>query len=158
MSLFDKILIPLIEPLLKPIDFSAVTGFISCFTEDPDKPNSDKEFFIAFDNNKRNKYVEDLSKRLSTSVNVKRQYIKLVNNKPYCIYSFFVKPELKKYFNGVLSIKTEHKNKIANFWSTLDNDVNTIFQNSIITVNGVEKMPLADYNRSNFDKKGLIVK
>ena len=51
MSQFEKIIIPLIEPKLKPIDFTDKTGFIGCYTFDPDRPSFDKEFFIVFNNN-----------------------------------------------------------------------------------------------------------
>ena len=101
MSQFSKIIVPLIEPKFKPIDFTDKTGFIGCYTTDPDKPSSEKEFFVVFNNNIRNEYSEDLSIRLSRSLNIKRTYVKRVDNIPYYEYSFYVKPELKKYYNGI---------------------------------------------------------
>ena len=158
MSQFEKIIIPLIEPKLKPIDFTDKTGFIGCYTFDPDRPSFDKEFFIVFNNNIRNEYTKDLSVRLSHSLNIKNTYIKRVNNIPYYVYSFYVKPELKKYYNGILDLTASHKIKVANFWSPSDKLVNNLLSNTILHTTVDHNMPLTDYQQSYRDKISSIIK
>lgn len=148
MSLFDKIIISLIEPNLKSIDFTSLTGFIGCYTSDPDKPTDDKQFLIAFDNRIRNEYTKDLAIRLSKSMNVKNTYIKIIDTKPYCVYSFYVNPEVKQYYNTTVNMPIKHKMKFIKFWSDLDSFVEQICSTVAIQLNHDEKLPLEDYRPS----------
>jgi len=148
MSLFDKIIVSLIDPNLKSIDFTSLTGFIGCYTSDPDKPSDSKQFLIAFDDNIRNDYTKDLSIRLSKSLNVKNTYVKIIKAKPYYIYSFYVNPDIKKYYNTTINMPVQHKMKFIKFWSELDKDVEKICSTVAIQLNNDEKLPLEDYRPS----------
>ena len=156
MSLFDKLIIPLIEPKLKPIDFTSLTGFIGCYTVDPDKPTGDKQFFIVFDDNVRNEYSKDLSIRMSKSLNIKKIYTKRVNNIPYYIYSFYVNPEAKKYYKNIAEITAKDKMKFIKFWSEFDKMSDVITSDSIFRLNYIEKLPLEDYNTLTAQDKRLV--
>lgn len=156
MSQFSKIIVPLIEPKFKPVDFTDKAGFVGCYTADPDKPSSEKEFFVVFNNNIRNEYSEDLSIRLSRSLNIKRTYVKRVNNIPYYIYSFYVKPELKKYYNGICYLTANQKLKVSNFWTKSDDLVNKLLSNTVLHLSVNNNMPIADYQSTYRDIRWLV--
>lgn len=152
MSLFDKIIIPLIEPNFKTIDFTSLTGFMGCYTSDPDQPNGCEQFFVAFDNSIQNDYVKDLNIRLSKSPNIIKAYIKVIDNKPYHVCSFFVRPELKRYFRGVVGMPMEHKMKYLKMWTEFDEFAEYICSNTAINLSHNEPLPREDYHRSILDK------
>lgn len=158
MSQFAKLIIPLIEPKFKLEDFTDNTGFIDCYTSDPDKPSSDKEFFVVFNDKIRNKHTEDLSIRLSHSFNIKKTYVKMVNNTPYYVYSFYVKPELKKLYNGICCLDSKQKTKIINFWNNTDDIINKLLSNTLLHLTVDNNMPLNDYESNFWHDKGLTIK
>lgn len=154
MSLFDKIIIPMIEPAFKPSDFTDDTGFIGCYTFDPDKPVGERQFLIAFDDNVRNEHVEDMSKRLEMSSNIKKIYTKVIDNKPYYIYVFYVNHILKKkYFDySSFILPFEEKMKYLKFWGEQDEYAEKLCSNSLFSNGRDEWLPLADYRKSMFDR------
>lgn len=152
MSLFDKIVTSLIEPAFKSLDFTNLTGFIGCYTSDPDKPTGEKQFLVAFDNAIRNDYTKDLSIRLSKSLNVKDIYTKRVNNKSYYIYSFYVNPEIKKYYSRTICMPMSHKMKFIKMWTEMDKFAEQICSNTTLQIENDEPLPLEDYQKSTFDK------
>lgn len=152
MSLFDKLIIPIIEPTLKSMDFTSLTGFKGCYTSDPDKPTWKKQFFLAFDDTVHNKYTEDLHRRFSKSLNIDRSYIKIVDNKPLYIVSFFVRPELKKLYEGSVQIKHDHKMKYLKFWSDFDEYAEKLCSTTSFVLSSKEELPLEDYKPSFLHK------
>jgi hypothetical protein len=89
---------------------------------------------------------------------IKRTYIKYVNNVPYLIYSFWVTPEVKKLYNGVITLNTSQKSKILQFWGPLDTLVDKVLTNSVLTTSVEHIMPLADYQEDPFTVAGLMIK
>lgn len=159
MSKFEKLVIPLIDDCITSMDLTSVCGFIDSYTTDDDKPSAECEFFLAYDSTIRNEYTAKRSERFNRSHNLKRKYIKIVNNKAIMVYVFWVTPEIKKFYNGVLVFTSEQKTKILRFWE-FENDVaNTVLNNSVIHTNVKHSVPLEDYNESFWDSEdgGIII-
>lgn len=157
MSIFEKTIIPLIDENIRTIDLTSAAGFIDCFTIDPDSPSGEKELFLVYDDTKRNDFTKDRAIRFSKSMRIKRTYIKYVNNIPYLIYSFWVTPEVKKLYNGVITLNTSQKSKILQFWGPLDTLVDKVLTNSVLTTSVEHIMPLADYQEDPFTVAGLMI-
>ena len=154
MSTFEKIILPLIDNNLKSIDLTPAAGFIDSYTYDPDNPTWGNEFFLVFDDTVRNDYSKDVAKRLSKSKNIKKKYVKHVDGKPYFIYSFWVKPELNKLYEGVFTLNTKEVFDILQFWGPFDN-VSDLVLNPVIQTEVVHQMPLEDMEE---DLCGLEIK
>lgn len=145
MSKFEKTIIPLIDEEIKTIDLTSAAGFIDSYTYDPDRPSGEKELYLAYDDSKRNDYTIDRARRFAMSKNLKRTYVKYVNNTPYLIYSFWVRPEVKKLYNGILSLSTSQKFSIMKFWGPFDKDVDSVVSSSNLTVITTHAMPIEDF-------------
>lgn len=145
MSLFEKIIIPFIAPELKKLDFTNSVGFKDCYTYDPDNPTGSNEFYIMFDSSVYNEYTIDLSRRLASSFSVKKMYNKVIDSKSYVIYSFFVNPEVSKFYNRLVSLSFDQKNRYVDFWGKLDEDKDTVTENSILALDKKHSMPLAEF-------------
>lgn len=157
MSNFDKIIIPLLDNNTKTLDFTELAGFIGCYTYDPDKPSQFKEFYIAYDETVRNKYSIDRARRFEQSKNIKKKYVKIVNNKPYYIYSFWVCKELGNLYKGNVILGKEQKLKILNYWGVVDKISDYILNNNIIWLDSEKALPLEDYREPYF-KNGIEIK
>lgn len=145
MSKFEKIIIPLVDDCFKMIDFTDVAGFIDSYTQDPDKPAEPCELFLVYDDNKHNEYTIDREIRFGSSKYLKRTYIKRVNNKPYLVYSFYIKPELKQFYSyGVISLSTSQKLRFLQFWTDLDSMTDFVMSNQCIHTQVRHPMPLED--------------
>ena len=151
MSLFSKIIISLIAPELKNIDFTDTVGFKDCYTSDPDHPTGNYEFYIMFKYDVYNEFTIDLSKRLSSSFNVKKCYTKRIDGIPYIIYSFFVRPEVKPFYKSVITLTFEQKLKYIQFWSDFDKDADKVKNNSVLILDVDNNMPIADYVPSFYE-------
>lgn len=148
MSTFEKSIIPLIDDSILSIDLTPAAGFIDSYTADPDKPGDAGELFLVYDDTKRNDFVSDRMRRFEKSPYIKRTYVKYVNNTPYYIYSFWVKPEVKQKYNGVVTFTTGQKARILQFWGPFDGIVDEVFSNQVLVLDTEHAMPLADYNGS----------
>lgn len=157
MSKFEKTIIPLIDECIKTVDLTAAAGFIDSYTEDPDNPNGDAELFLVYDDTVRNDFVSDRMRRFESSMNIKRTYVKYVDNVPYYIYSFWVKPEVKKLYNGILSLNTVQKARILQFWGPFDSTVDELMMNQVSLFDVEHNMPLEDYRESQFERTGLTI-
>jgi len=157
MSTFEKTIIPLIDENIKLIDLTSAAGFIDSFTLDPDNPSGEKELFLVYDDSKRNDFTRDRAIRFSKSMRIKRTYIKYVNTKPYLIYSFWVGPDVKKLYSGILTLTTVQKSKILQFWGPLDTTVDKVLTNTVLTTEISHSMPLSDYCGSPFENTGFTI-
>ena len=158
MTIFEKIIIPLVDECIMSIDLTDAAGFIDSYTEDPDKPSGEKELFLVYDDSKRNNFTEDRARRFAKSPMVKKTYIKYVNGVPYLVYSFWIKPEVKKLYNGILTLSTEQKSKILQFWTILDSIVDTVMTNPVLSLSVGHSMPLEDYREDMFADSYLEIK
>lgn len=146
MTKFEKTIIPLVSNDIRPADLTGNAGFIDSFISDPDRPSGEKELFLVYNDNYRSEYTQDRARRFAFSKDVKRTYIKYVNGIPYYVYSFWIRPTVKKMYDGVIILSTEQKQKIINFWSVFDDISTTILNQQCLTFSIEHKMPLADYN------------
>lgn len=148
MSTFEKTIIPLIDNNILSIDLTPAAGFIDSYTIDPDKPGDSGELFLVYDDTKRNDFVSDRMRRFEKSPYIKRTYVKYVNNVPYYIYSFWIKPEVKQKYNGVITFTAVQKARILQFWGPFDRVVEKVLNNQVLILDVQHSMPLADYNGS----------
>lgn len=157
MNKFEKTIIPLIDKQIKNIDLTGLAGFIDSYTYDPDKPSGEYELYLVYDSTKRNNYTIDRARRFAKSMNIKREYIKYVDGKPYLVYSFWVRPEVKKLYNGIMSLNTEQLFTVLQFWGPFDKDINSVVSSSNLTVETTHQMPLNDYIPPLLEKRGLEI-
>lgn len=146
MSTFEKFIIPFISENITTMDLTSVAGFVDSYTKDYDKPSAENEFFLVYDENVHNEYTESRARRFSMCSKLKKTYIKYVNNKPLKIYSFWVSPEVKKFYNGVLSLNADQKIRILKFWGFGNSDINTMLNGNVIHTKVEHSIPLEDYN------------
>lgn len=163
MSTFEKIIVSFIDDNINESDLMPSAGFIDSYISDPDSPSGSKEFFLVYDDRVRTKDSIRRARKFEKSRNIKRKYIKYVDGVPYYVYSFWVKPEISKLYNGVVTLSAEQKSKILQFWTVFDSIADTVLSNQVLTLSVAHAMPLADYREDAFDisaftinKKGAV--
>ena len=157
MTDFEKIIIPLVDDNIKSIDLTSVAGFIDSFTSDPDNPSGEKELFLVYNDRIRNNYTIDRARRFENSPYIKRKYVKYVNGIPYYVYSFWIKPDIKKLYNGIVCLSTVQKSKILQFWSLFNSIVDKVMANSVLVTDVGHPMPLSDYREEWSDDYSLAI-
>lgn len=145
MSTFEKLVIPFIDGNISTIDISTASGFIDSYTSDPDKPSGEKEIFLVYDDRVRNEHVTKRAVNFDKSKSLKRKYVKVVNNIPYYVYVFCIKPGLKVSTDGIVTLTGEEKISVLQFWNFPKDLVGLLVGNSSIATKFTHKMPLADY-------------
>ena len=156
MSNFEKIIIPLLSGDFKTTDFAECSGFIDCYTFDPDRPTAANEFFIAYNDKVRNEFSIERARRFDKSPLLKRTYIKYVNGDPYLVYSFWVKPEVGKLYRGIQNITASQKVNVMNFWGPFDKQFSEfLIGNPVIGVEWKHDMPIADYIPSDIEEQNI---
>ena len=156
MSDFEKIIIPLAVEDIKRKDLTEELGFIDSYTYDEDKPWDKNCILLAFDARKRSKDINEMSVRYDYSKNLKRKYIKLVNNIPYYFYVFYVPHKLKELFEGVIVLTYEQKLKVLQFWGASDYITKIVFECPVVVTSTQHDAPLEDVKKEIFD--GLTIK
>lgn len=144
MSTFEKIIIPLVDDCIQPIDLTKAAGFIDSYTSDPDNPNGEKELYLAYDDTIRNNYVTDRCVRFDKSRMLKRKYVKIVNNIPYYIYVFWIGKDLSKSYGNVVTLTRRQKLSVLQFWGFSDDLVNMFISSGSVLVEFEHEMPLED--------------
>lgn len=144
MSTFEKLNIPFFEGDIQSIDFTAAAGFVDSYTSDPDRPSGDNDIFLVYDDRLRNDYVTNRAVRFDKSRSLKRKYVKVVNNIPYYIYVFCVKPGVGNT-NGIVHLTSEQKVSVLQFWNFPKELVKMLVGDSSIATEYTHSMPLADY-------------
>lgn len=145
MSLFEKIIIPLIDDNLSFGDIAPQSGFIDSYTDDPDKPCGENTVYLTYDDSIRTENTKKCASRLENLTTIKYQYIKMINNKPVMVYKMYVKPELKKLFKGTVELTPEQIVRIFDFWGYNSDVALYISSNKRKTVEVIHSMPLEDY-------------
>lgn len=145
MSMFEKIIIPLIDENLTFGDISIQSGFIDSYTNDPDKPCGDNVLYLTYDDSIRTDETKKSASRIEKLPTVKNSYVKIVNNKPIMVYKFFIRSELKKLFKGIVELTPEQTVRIFDFWGYNSDVATYICSNKRKTLNVKHNMPLEDY-------------
>lgn len=156
MSAFEEAIIPLIDDNIWTVDLTSPAGFVDSYTEDPDRPNGEPELFLMYKNNKNNEYVKNRIRRLESSKYLKRIYVKYIDGQPYYIYSFWIKPEVKKFYSGVVNLSTVQKAKVLQFWGPCKT-VESLLENYTSTFDVYHPMKPEDFRESAFNKVGLRI-
>jgi len=144
MSKFAKVVMPLIEKNLKLDDFSAESGFIDVYTEDPDRPGDYRSIYFVVNNDVRNALSIDRARRFTKSASLKGVYTKRCNNIPYMVYKFGMTPSIYKMKNGVISPTFDERARILQFWGLTSDIGRLLLSNSTLSVETDYAMPLAD--------------
>ena len=135
---------PLIEKNLKLDDFSAESGFVDVYTEDPDKPGDYRSIYFVVNDDVRNALSIDRARRFAKSTSIKGVYIKRCNNIPYMVYKFSMTPSTYKMKEGVISPTLEERTRILQFWGLTSEIGRLLLCNSTLSVDTDYAMPLAD--------------
>lgn len=155
MTNFEKILLPLVVENISKEDICPESGFIDTYTVDVDRPSWQNEFFIVYNDSIRSEKSINRARKFENSGNLKRVYIKRINNKPCIVYSFWIDSTLKKLYEDTFMLNAKQKFKVAQYWGASDEIFNIVLDRTIQSA--VEhKMPLADYQKSIMEKlKGI---
>lgn len=157
MSKLEKLIIPLVDSNITPIDLSGACGFIDSYTSDPDNPTGEKLIYLVYDDKIRNDYVTQRAGRFESAKTLKRKYIKLVDNKPYMIYVFWLKPDIKVSEKGIITLTSSQKVSVLQFWGFPDELVKLLIEDSSIAGEYTHEMPLADYYPEFYVEKGFTI-
>ena len=155
MTNFEKILLPLVVKNISKEDICPESGFIDTYTVDVDRPSWQNEFFIVYNDFIRSEKSINRARKFENSGNLKRVYVKCINNKPCIVYSFWIDRTLKRLYDGVFILNAKQKFKVAQFWGASD-EIFDIVLGSTVQSTVEHKMPLADYQKSIGEKlKGI---
>lgn len=145
MTFFEKVIVSLIDDDIRTIDLTEAAGFVDSYTQDPDNPSGEKELFLMYDCSKMNDYTIDRARRFSTFKNIKKTYVKYIDNKAYTIYSFWIPEKLKKLYSGVMILNVEQKASVLQFWSVFSDTTKSVLSNNVLTATVTHTMPLEDF-------------
>ena len=155
MTNFEKILLPLVVKNISKEDICPESGFIDTYTVDVDRPSWQNEFFIVYNDFIRSEKSINRARKFENSGNLKRVYVKCINNKPCIVYSFWIDRTLKRLYDDTFILNSKQKFKIAQFWGASD-EIFDIVLNRTVQSSVEHKMPLADYQKSIGEKlKGI---
>lgn len=155
MTNFEKILLPLVVENISKEDICPESGFIDTYTVDVDRPSWQNEFFIVYNDFIRSKKSINRARKFENSGNLKRVYVKCINNKPCIVYSFWIDRTLKRLYDDTFILNSKQKFKVAQFWGASD-EIFDIVLNRTVQSSVEHKMPLADYQKSIGEKiKGI---
>lgn len=121
MSIFEKILIVLLDCDLIREDFSKDAGFVDCFTMDPDRPSGGHRLYLMYDGRKNTNESIRVHRKLNKHRNVIHQYTRLVDNNAYYIYELYIPKSIKNGLDLPFSLTDDEKDEVNKFWD--DNDV-----------------------------------
>lgn len=155
MTNFEKILLPLVVKNISKEDICPESGFIDTYTVDVDRPSWQNEFFIVYNDFIRSEKSINRARKFENSGNLKRVYVKCINNKPCIVYSFWIDRTLKRLYDDTFILNSKQKFKVAQFWGASD-EIFDIVLNRTVQSSVEHKMPLADYQKSIGEKlKGI---
>jgi len=145
MSMFEKIIIPLIDDNLEFGDIAPQSGFIDSYTKDLDKPCEENAVYLTYDDSLRTENTKKCALRLERLTCIKYRYIKMIDNKPVMVYKLYIKPELKNLFSGNIELTPEQTVRIFDFWGYNSDVALYICSNKQKTLTISHEMPLEDY-------------
>jgi hypothetical protein len=157
MSRLEKLIIPLLDGNITPMDLTAAAGFIDSYTYDPDRPSGEKVLFLVYDDRIRNDYVTDRARRFDSMSILKRKYVKIVDHIPYYVYVFWIKPSIKISEKGSITLTGHQKISVLQFWGFPDDLVDLLVDSSSIVGEYIHEMPLEDYYPDEYVEEGLTI-
>lgn len=151
MSLFAKLIIPLLDFNLNKSDFKPETGFVGCYTKDYDKPTDQECIYLVYDASMYNAntiYRWNKFSKLTTVKNIETRYF---NGKPYIVYTFIIKHTEHNLYCGFIALDSYQKLRILDFWG---NDQEVQYEVLKCTARSIKSdypLPLKDYQLSVFE-------
>lgn len=147
MTIFEKVILPLIDDNIKPDDLTDEAGFVDTYTKDPDHPGDYRVFYFCVDCNIRTQSSIKRAIRYNTSPWLSGMYTKRVNNRPILVYKFKIKPEVCKFMEGYINLTADQKTRILQFWGIEDAVSQFILNNSSMVLDVNHDMPLNDESK-----------
>lgn len=145
MSMFEKIILPLVDDNISFGDVAPYSGFVDSYTADPDKPCGENVLYLTYDDTIRTEQSKKCATRIESLSTVKHTYVKVVNNKPIMVYKLYIKPEIKKLFNGIIELTPKQVSRIFEFWGYNSDVATYICENKRKSLCVEHNMPLEDY-------------
>ena len=159
MTLFEQIIIPLLDHSLEFGDIAPLSGFVDSYTNDPDRPCADKSIYLVYDDSIRTENTMRTASRLEKLSTIKYTYIKMVDGKPLRIHKFYVNPEAAKLFDGIIELTPEQVCRIISFWGYTSSIAEFVCKNAFKSVSTDHNMPLEDYVTEDIPtKKGVTIR
>lgn len=164
MSLFEKLILPLLDEKLTKEDISKDYGFVGIYTNDINRPVLDNHTFLMYDLSVNSKYAYERDIRFRQFTNIYNTKIEMIGGKAYCIYAFTnVNPDIKRLFNGE---KPRHINsvvRILSYWRGYDAEVNCamLTKQPVRIKRTFNQVPEFDYRQGPFEwlvykKSGVV--
>lgn len=145
MSLFEKIIIPLINSELSMKDFKDSTGFVGAYTEDTDRPYLDNHVFLMFKWNKDVPNGVDVFYKFRELNSFHSYKVRYINNEPYIVYTFTSNRDINHLKRGGNFIGESSKQRILQFWMFTDNVVTINVMRGTIASTPTPPLPPEDY-------------
>lgn len=159
MNCTDMSLIALLDDSFKPEDFSEESGFIGIFYHDKDRPSSEKEIFLAYDDSVRTEQSIDRAIRFSRQATVKSRFVRYISGTPVIVYKYWVSPKISDIVGmHAFSLSCADKLKILDFWGTDNSELleyilqNNLYYSDNKTWTNNNTLPAGDYNGSIIEK------
>lgn len=134
MSTYLKVLIPMLDPLLKKEDLTKESGFVDAYIFDKNRPYIENSVFLMYDLSAANKISNEREYRMRSCKNVSNSLIEYIGGKAYKIYTFpLIGSDIKKVFKGFKPSSMEGAARVLGFWSGTDESVNMTMLDRSVT-------------------------
>lgn len=134
MSTYLKVLIPLLDPVLKKEDLTKESGFVDAYIFDKNRPYIENSIFLMYDLGIANKTSNEREYRMRSCKNVSNSLIEFIGGKAYKIYAFpLVGADMKKVFKGFKPVSMGGANRVLGFWGGTDSSVNMTMLDRSVT-------------------------
>jgi len=123
MSIYTKLILPLIDKQLEVKDISKETGFVDAYTLDINRPYLTSHVFLLYKRIATNEHFDILNKLSKLNTLYNKKYIK-INNISYVLFCFIINSAIRKIRkNCLISLTKDEKIRICNFWKYTDCDI-----------------------------------
>lgn len=134
MSTYLKILIPLLDPVLKKEDLTKESGFVDAYVFDKNRPYIENSVFLMYDLSVVGDIPNEREYRMRSCKNVSGTLIEFIDGKAYKIYTFpLIGADIKKVFKGFKPTSIEGANRVLGFWYGTDSSVNMTMLDRSVT-------------------------
>lgn len=134
MSTYLKVLIPLLDPVLKKEDLTKKSGFVDAYIFDKNRPYIENSVFLMYDLSIANNTSNEREYRMRSCKNVSNSLIEFIGGKAYKIYAFpLVGADMKKVFKGFKPVSMRGANRVLGFWEGTDSSVNMTMLDRSVT-------------------------
>ena len=163
MSLYTKLILPLIDESLTLEDISPETGFTDVYTLDINRPSLTNHVFLLYKRTLTSEYFRTKEKLSNLPCLYSKKNVK-INNVLYILFCFTINLAIKMIKNNGSSLLVkEDKIRIGKFWLFTDSDITEFLLGSSYLGKEFKDdiVPEEDYSPSDFvtydEKRGKLV-